>query len=88
MIVKGAAGGSNVDFLSLILKEENASYQELFSVWKHIIPSQSYPIKNHENTLRARTVIRNSPKINSKIYDLQSPPTVFEMDAWNLVIMF
>ena len=41
---KGAEpGGSYVDFHFLIfLIEENVSYQERFSEWKNIVPSQSY----------------------------------------------
>ena len=38
-------GGSEVDFHFLIVSDRGAcSYQELFSEWKNLVPSQSYRI--------------------------------------------
>ena len=66
------AGGSEVDFHFFVISHSygNGSYQELFSVWKNIVPSQSYSF------------------LKSRKYIQLHSPTVFEVQSWNLVVMF
>ena len=40
--VEGAGGPRSIFTFLLFLIEENDSYQELFSEWQNIVPSQSY----------------------------------------------
>ena len=42
--IRGQGGPRSIFTFWLFLIEEHASYQELFSEWKNLVPSQSYRI--------------------------------------------
>ena len=51
------------------LIEENGSYQEIFSEWKNIVPTQGIAFSNPKNTyhcIAPANFNRDSPKIHFK----------------------
>ena len=63
-MLRGRGGPKSIfNILLFLIIEENGSYQELFSEWKNIVPSQ-----NTYNNIAHRNFNRDFPKINFKIY--------------------
>ena len=71
----------------LFLTEGNGIYQEIFSVWKNIIPSQSNHILKSRKYIQLHWACQLKSRF-AKNFLKTSSPTVFEVQSWYLVVMF
>ena len=82
--------GSEVNFqFSLFFIEENGSYRKFSSVYEKVLfVAKVIDFWNIENTYNYIARANFNHDFPEKYLNIVSSPTVFEVESWNLVVMF